>query len=184
MSCSNKRWVTISEWRWCQIASRLSFANTWSWSCSCFCARCIEEWVAFDWRTWFWDRLRKNSWRTWNVFVCVIFSRSISRSDDVASLLKFSDRWCRDLNADYCEKIKEQITWYSRWERIAEEWSDYLIDDEIVRVDVSDLLTNFTTCAIEKVLQNDRDDLKKKDSHWRTMWSSQWTTMTKMFRKC
>ncbi len=40
--------------------------------------------------------------------------------------------------------------------------SDYLINDEIVRINVSDLLTNFTTNTFEEILQNDRCDLRKK----------------------
>jgi hypothetical protein len=48
-----------------------------------------------------------------------------------------------------------------RRKRVVEEWSYYLIDDEIVRINVSDLLTSFTTCAFEKFLQNDRN-LRKK----------------------
>jgi hypothetical protein len=48
-----------------------------------------------------------------------------------------------------------------RRERVVEEKFYYLIDDEIVRINVSDLLTNFTTCAFEEFLQNDRS-LKEK----------------------
>jgi hypothetical protein len=50
---------------------------------------------------------------------------------------------------------------FFRWERVVEEWSYYLINDEIVRVNVSDLLTSFTTCVFERFLQNDRN-LRKK----------------------
>jgi hypothetical protein len=48
-----------------------------------------------------------------------------------------------------------------RWKRVVEEWSYYLIDDEIVWINVFDLLTSFATCAFEEVQQSDRD-LKEK----------------------
>jgi hypothetical protein len=59
------------------------------------------------------------------------------------------------------KKIKKQMIECFRQKRVVEEWFYYLIDDEIVRVNVFDLLTNFTTCAFERFLQNDRN-LKKK----------------------
>ncbi len=54
------------------------------------------------------------------------------------------------------------MIWYSRWERLDVEWFDYLIDDEIIWVDISDLSTSFTTCTFERFLQNNRSDLKEK----------------------
>jgi hypothetical protein len=53
------------------------------------------------------------------------------------------------------------MTW-SRWERIIVKWSDYLIDNEIVRVNIFSLLTNLASCAFEEILQSDRRDLKEK----------------------
>ncbi len=132
-------------------------SSLYSW----ICAHCIAEWIIFCWCLSFENclKMRKNSW-SWNVSFDIVFSRSISESVDVASLSDFSDRWCWDLYAD-CEEIEKQMIECFRWERVVEEWSYYLINDEIVRIDVFDLLTNFATCAFERVLQSDRD-LKKK----------------------
>jgi hypothetical protein len=44
-----------------------------------------------------------------------------------------------------------------RRKHVVEEWSYYLINNEIVRVNVFDLMTSFTTCVFEKVLQNNRN---------------------------
>ncbi len=44
-----------------------------------------------------------------------------------------------------------------RRENVIEKRSYYLIDDEVVRIDVFDLLTNFTTCAFEKILQSEKE---------------------------
>ncbi len=104
---------------------------------------------------------KEKNWCSRNVFFDVAFSRSISKFVDVTSLFDFSDRWCRSLYADCRRKIKKQMIECFRRERVVEKWSYYLINDEIVRINVFDLLTSFTTCAFEKVLQNDRE-LKKK----------------------
>jgi hypothetical protein len=64
-----------------------------------------------------------------------------------------------------------------RWRMI---WlSDYLIDNWVVRVDISDLLTNFTTCAFERDLQSDRCDcdLREKildEERWDRVSEWQW----------
>ncbi len=51
---------------------------------------------------------------------------------------------------------------YIRQANFVVERFDYLINDEIVRINVFDLLTSFTTNTFEKILQSDRCDLKKK----------------------
>ncbi len=79
-----------------------------------------------------------------------------------ATLLWFFDCWNESLNADCRKKIEKQMICYTRQTNFVVERFDYLIDDEIVRVNVSDLLTNFTTSTFEKILQNDRCDLRKE----------------------
>ncbi len=54
------------------------------------------------------------------------------------------------------------MTCYIHRTNLAVERFNYLIDDEIVRVSVSDLLTNFTTNTFEEILQSDRCDLREK----------------------
>jgi hypothetical protein len=77
------------------------------------------------------------------------------------------------------------MIWHSDWERIAEEWSDYLISDWIVRIDIFDLLTNFTTNAFEEDLQSDRCDLKKNiidEERWDRINEWQWQRRVKNVR--
>ncbi len=87
----------------------------------------------------------------------VIFSKSISRFIDALFLFNFLNRWCRDLCVDCRKKIKKQIIKCFRSKRVVVKWFYYLIDNEIIWINVFDLLTNFTMCAFKKVLQNDRD---------------------------
>jgi hypothetical protein len=164
----------IFERQWCHIAWSLNLVKTTSSLNLWTCARCTARSTIFCWWLLFRDwsllrvekrkkekkRKKKNSCSLSFSFD-VIFSRSISRSVDASFLFDFFDRWSRDLNIDYREKIKEQMTW-SRWKRFAEERSDYLIDDWVVRINIFDLLTNLATCAFRKILQNDRRDLKEK----------------------